>query len=113
MDGAFVLYLQLRALFHHFHAHYQFEQSEASPTGLHLIKLLVLFILVIANVFFLKFLGVTILEEDSGPDGVTMDIEMQWDGNPNIVLDIKTRVGVVLPVQVIHKPLPTYHIFAC
>ncbi|XP_027904463.1 synaptotagmin-4-like [Vigna unguiculata] len=47
-----------------------------------------------------QFTGVTILEEDSGPDGVTMDIEMQWDGNPNIVLDIKTRVGVVLPVQV-------------
>jgi len=61
----------------------------------------------------LKFLGVTIVEEDSGPDGVTMDIEMQWDGNPNIVLDIKTRVGVVLPVQVIHKSLPTYDIFAC
>ncbi|KAG2400298.1 Synaptotagmin-4 NTMC2T2.2 Synaptotagmin [Vigna angularis] len=47
-----------------------------------------------------QFTGVTILEEDSGPDGVTMDLEMQWDGNPNIVLDIKTRVGVVLPVQV-------------
>ncbi|KAK8465473.1 hypothetical protein PHAVU_009G091600 [Phaseolus vulgaris] len=47
-----------------------------------------------------QFTGVTIVEEDSGPDGVTMDIEMQWDGNPNIVLDIKTRVGVVLPVQV-------------
>ncbi|KAL9313270.1 hypothetical protein ACSQ67_018722 [Phaseolus vulgaris] len=46
-----------------------------------------------------QFTGVTIVEEDSGPDGVTMDIEMQWDGNPNIVLDIKTRVGVVLPVQ--------------
>ncbi|WVZ18164.1 hypothetical protein V8G54_005486 [Vigna mungo] len=47
-----------------------------------------------------QFTGVTIVEEDSGPDGVTMDLEMQWDGNPNIVLDIKTRVGVVLPVQV-------------
>ncbi|XP_022636023.1 synaptotagmin-4 [Vigna radiata var. radiata] len=47
-----------------------------------------------------QFTGVTILEENSGPDGVTMDLEMQWDGNPNIVLDIKTRVGVVLPVQV-------------
>ncbi|KAL2346698.1 hypothetical protein Fmac_000698 [Flemingia macrophylla] len=29
-----------------------------------------------------------------------MDLEMQWDGNPNIVLDIKTKVGVSLPVQV-------------
>lgn len=26
---------------------------------------------------------------------------MQWDGNPNIVLDIKTKLGVSLPVQVI------------
>ena len=49
-----------------------------------------------------------IVEENSGPEGVTMDLEMQWDGNPNIVLDIKTRVGVVLPVQVIHKSLSTY-----
>jgi len=56
----------------------------------------------------LKFVGVTIVEENSGPEGVTMDLEMQWDGNPNIVLDIKTRVGVVLPVQVIHKSLSTY-----
>ncbi|TKY74747.1 Synaptotagmin-4 protein [Spatholobus suberectus] len=47
-----------------------------------------------------QFTGVSIVEEHSGPDGVTMDLEMQWDGNPNIVLDIKTRVGVVLPVQV-------------
>ncbi|XP_027356405.1 synaptotagmin-4-like [Abrus precatorius] len=47
-----------------------------------------------------QFTGVSIVEEDSGPDGVTMELEMQWDGNPNIVLDIKTRVGVVLPVQV-------------
>ncbi|CAJ1973697.1 unnamed protein product [Sphenostylis stenocarpa] len=47
-----------------------------------------------------QFTGVTIVEEHSGLDGVTMDLEMQWDGNPNIVLDIKTRVGVGLPVQV-------------
>ncbi|XP_061341048.1 synaptotagmin-4-like isoform X2 [Gastrolobium bilobum] len=46
------------------------------------------------------FTGISIIEEDSGPNGVTMEFEMQWDGNPNIVLDIKTRVGVVLPVQV-------------
>lgn len=26
---------------------------------------------------------------------------MQWDGNPSIVLDIKTLVGVSLPVQVL------------
>ncbi|XP_048332516.2 synaptotagmin-5 isoform X2 [Ziziphus jujuba] len=29
-----------------------------------------------------------------------MELEMQWDGNPNLVLDVKTRVGVVLPIQV-------------
>ncbi|CAJ1974583.1 unnamed protein product [Sphenostylis stenocarpa] len=47
-----------------------------------------------------QFTGVTIVEEHSGPDGVTMDLEIQWDGNSNIVLDIKTRVGVGLPVRV-------------
>ncbi|KAK9100613.1 hypothetical protein Scep_024043 [Stephania cephalantha] len=29
-----------------------------------------------------------------------MELEMQWDGNPSIILDIKTRLGVGLPVQV-------------
>lgn len=29
-----------------------------------------------------------------------MELEIQWDGNPNIVLDVKTRVGVGLPIQV-------------
>lgn len=29
-----------------------------------------------------------------------MDLEMKWDGNPNIVLDINTHIGVTLPVQV-------------
>lgn len=43
-------------------------------------------------------LGVSIIE--NGEDGVTMELEMNWDGNPNIVLDIKTRFGVGLPVQV-------------
>lgn len=42
--------------------------------------------------------GVSILED--GSDGITMELEMQWDGNPNIVLDIKTYLGVGLPVQV-------------
>lgn len=32
-----------------------------------------------------------------------MELEMQWDGNPNIVLDIKTLVGVGLPIQVLSK----------
>lgn len=37
---------------------------------------------------------------EDGTDGVTMELEMQWDGNPSIVLDIKTLLGVALPVQV-------------
>ncbi|CAI8599603.1 unnamed protein product [Vicia faba] len=47
-----------------------------------------------------QFTGISIIEEDSGPNGITMEFDMQWDGTPNIVLDIKTKVGVVLPVQV-------------
>ncbi|GMP32940.1 hypothetical protein CsSME_00006474 [Camellia sinensis var. sinensis] len=27
--------------------------------------------------------------------------KMQWDGNPSIILDVKTRVGIGLPIQVI------------
>ena len=38
---------------------------------------------------------------------------MQWDGNPNIVLDIKTRVGVGLPIQVIISNQPTLSSFLC
>ncbi|XP_059289662.1 LOW QUALITY PROTEIN: synaptotagmin-5-like [Lycium ferocissimum] len=45
-----------------------------------------------------QFTGVSILED--GSEGITMELEMNWDGNPNIVLDIKTYVGVALPVQV-------------
>lgn len=43
-------------------------------------------------------LGVSIIED--GGDGVTMELEMQWDGNPSIIIDIKTHLGVALPVQV-------------
>jgi hypothetical protein len=25
---------------------------------------------------------------------------MNWDANPNIILDVKTRLGVALPIQV-------------
>lgn len=46
-----------------------------------------------------QFTGVSIIE-DGCSDGITMELEMQWDGNPSIILDIKTRVGVGLPVQV-------------
>ncbi|KAL0311755.1 UNVERIFIED_CONTAM: Synaptotagmin-4 [Sesamum radiatum] len=45
-----------------------------------------------------QFTGITVLESE--PKELVMEMEMQWDGNPNIVLDIKTRVGVALPIQV-------------
>lgn len=38
---------------------------------------------------------------EDGGSGVTMELEMQWDGNPSIILDIKTLIGVALPVQVL------------
>nr|VDD08427.1 unnamed protein product [Brassica rapa] len=45
-----------------------------------------------------KFICVSIVEGDE--NGMTMELDMNWDGNPNIVLGIKTLVGVSLPVQV-------------
>ncbi|CAN6459589.1 unnamed protein product [Victoria cruziana] len=42
--------------------------------------------------------GVSIIED--GKSGITMELEMQWDGNPSIILDVRTRVGVSLPIQV-------------
>lgn len=45
-----------------------------------------------------QFTGVSIIE--GGDNGITVELEMNWDGNPNIILDIKTRLGVSLPVQV-------------
>ncbi|XP_021822358.1 synaptotagmin-4-like [Prunus avium] len=47
-----------------------------------------------------QFTGVTVVESESVAGGITLELELQWDGNPNIVLDIKTRVGLALPVQV-------------
>ncbi|XVE71211.1 hypothetical protein DITRI_Ditri10aG0132700 [Diplodiscus trichospermus] len=47
-----------------------------------------------------QFTGVSIIESESGAGGITMELELQWDGNPNIVLNINTRLGVSLPVQV-------------
>ncbi|KAF3434758.1 hypothetical protein FNV43_RR21843 [Rhamnella rubrinervis] len=46
-----------------------------------------------------QFTGVSIIDEESKSGAVTMELEMQWDGHPNIVLDVKTRVGVGLPIQ--------------
>ncbi|CAN4103565.1 unnamed protein product [Withania somnifera] len=45
-----------------------------------------------------QFTGISILED--GSEGITMELEMNWDGNPSIIIDIKTYVGVALPVQV-------------
>ncbi|KAL8152642.1 hypothetical protein V2J09_010402 [Rumex salicifolius] len=45
-----------------------------------------------------QFTGISIVED--GDEGVTMELEMNWDGNPSIILAIKTRLGVALPVQV-------------
>lgn len=45
-----------------------------------------------------QFTGISIIED--GTEGITLELEMNWDGNPNIVLDIKTYLGVALPVQV-------------
>ena len=49
------------------------------------------------------FLGVSIVEGDAR--AITMELELQWDGNPSIILDIVTRVGVRLPIQVISEIL--------
>ncbi|GAB2275440.1 Synaptotagmin-4 [Dionaea muscipula] len=45
-----------------------------------------------------QFTGICIL--DSKPGQIIMELEMQWDGDPDIVLDIKPLVGMVLPIQV-------------
>ncbi|KAK3213128.1 hypothetical protein Dsin_017834 [Dipteronia sinensis] len=47
-----------------------------------------------------QFTGVSIIEDGSNGDGVTMELEMQWDANSSIILAVKTRFGVALPVQV-------------
>ena len=43
--------------------------------------------------------GISIIED--GSEGITMELEIKWDGNTSIILDIVTCVGVALPVQVI------------
>ncbi|CAI9291922.1 unnamed protein product [Lactuca saligna] len=45
-----------------------------------------------------QFTGVCVEEGELGE--ITMEMEVQWDGNPNVILDIVTRVGVALPIQV-------------
>ncbi|XP_016673933.2 synaptotagmin-4 [Gossypium hirsutum] len=46
-----------------------------------------------------QFTGVSIVESESGAGGITMELELKWDGNPKIVLNINTRLGVSLPVE--------------
>lgn len=38
-----------------------------------------------------QFTGVSIIED--GDNGITMELELNWDGNPSIILDIGTRLG--------------------
>lgn len=45
-----------------------------------------------------QFTGVSIIESDAS--GITMELELQWDGNPSIILDVRTLIGVSLPIQV-------------
>lgn len=45
-----------------------------------------------------QFTGIWLI--DGEPEEIIMELEMQWDGNPSIILDIKTLVGVALPIQV-------------
>ncbi|KAL6556736.1 Synaptotagmin-5 [Orobanche gracilis] len=45
-----------------------------------------------------QFTGVSVI--DGEPNEIIMELDLQWNGNPNIVLDIKTRVGVAVPIQV-------------
>ncbi|XP_068641603.1 synaptotagmin-5-like [Aristolochia californica] len=47
-----------------------------------------------------QFTGIAILEDGKDGKGITMELELQYDGNPSIILDIRTRLGVALPVQV-------------
>uniref|UniRef100_A0A0D6R0C9 Uncharacterized protein n=1 Tax=Araucaria cunninghamii TaxID=56994 RepID=A0A0D6R0C9_ARACU len=45
-----------------------------------------------------QFTGVKMVENGDG--GITMELELQWDGNPSIILNVKTLIGVALPIQV-------------
>ncbi|XP_071918154.1 synaptotagmin-5-like isoform X1 [Coffea arabica] len=45
-----------------------------------------------------QFTGIAVIDGDVGE--IVMELELQWDGNPSIIIDIETRVGVKLPIQV-------------
>lgn len=55
-------------------------------------------LLKLTDLLLFGFSGICVL--DSEPGEIILEIEMQWDGNPNILLDVKTHVGVALPIQV-------------
>ncbi|CAN6250380.1 unnamed protein product [Urochloa humidicola] len=46
-----------------------------------------------------QFTGISIIE-NTKESGIVMELEMNWDANPSIILDVKTRLGVGLPIQV-------------
>ncbi|XP_022728623.1 synaptotagmin-5-like isoform X2 [Durio zibethinus] len=57
--------------------------------------------IILASLKFSKFtLGTVAPQFTDEADSVTMEMEMQWDANSSIILDIKTYLGVSLPVQV-------------
>lgn len=43
--------------------------------------------------------GISIIE-NTKESGIVMELEMNWDANPSIILAVKTRLGVALPIQV-------------
>ncbi|KAK3143558.1 hypothetical protein QOZ80_4AG0301800 [Eleusine coracana subsp. coracana] len=45
-----------------------------------------------------QFTGISIVENNES--GIVMELEMNWDANASIILDVKTRLGVALPIQV-------------
>ncbi|GJN26242.1 hypothetical protein PR202_gb14160 [Eleusine coracana subsp. coracana] len=45
-----------------------------------------------------QFTGISIIENNES--GIVMELEMNWDANGSIILDVKTRLGVALPIQV-------------
>ena len=69
--------------------------------------LLVDFWTVLIQVFDI-LLGISLVESECGPGGITIEFEIQWDGDPDIVLDINTRVGLALPVQVMFDLMLVY-----
>lgn len=46
-----------------------------------------------------QFTGISIIE-NTKESGIVMELEMNWDANPSIILAVKTRLGVALPIQV-------------